>query len=173
MSLFWNKKVGSYFFLPEGESKCSNCNKVIEIGSRMFVHRSFSKKNYQKKIYCLNCIKEHKTRVYDEFINAEVTLMPPKGSVIVPEYKPGLQSARNLSVFDVDEINKAGGEIIDKCKLSHNPNRNVMPDVLEHKEKVMARIGKLDQPASVQDFKDILGAKPAIAHKKKKRIEKK
>ena len=170
--LFYDKENKAYFLVLEmGEVlKCDDCGKIIPFKESMFIHRSFTRRNYKKSNLCLNCIKRVKTRVYDEFINAEVTQVAPEKSIIVPEYKPGLQSAKNLTVFDVNEINKMGGETIDHCKVSHNSNRNIMEGALEHKERVMDRIEKLDKEASMEDVADILNAKPVIGHKGKRRL---
>ena len=145
--LFYSKKDETYYFaVNDGDIlKCDRCGKILSFGGIVFIHRSFTKKTYTKEEYCEKCIKHHKLRVYDEFIHAEVVQMPPKNVIIVPEYRPGLQNTKNLTVFDVNEINKIGGETIDSCKVSHDPNRNIMPGALEHKKKIMKRIEQLDK----------------------------
>jgi len=121
--LFYDKKEKAYFLVLElGEIlKCDDCGKIIPFKESMFIHRSFTKKHYKKENLCLNCIKKARMRIYDEFINAEVTQVAPKNAIMVPEYRPGLHTASNTSVFDVKEINKRGGETIDHCKVCHNP----------------------------------------------------
>lgn len=168
--LFWNKDLGSYFLIPlDGENiTCHDCKAVIEQERRCFIHRSFSKKRYIRSILCNSCVKKHKLRIYDEFINAEVTLIPPKGSSIVPEYRPGLKNAGPTTTFDIREIEKKGGETVDNCKVAHDPNRNIMDGALEHKEKVLGAIEKLDSKASLNDVENILKQKPAIEDKGKR-----
>ena len=173
--LFYSKKDETYYFaVNEGDVlKCDRCGKILPFGDIIFIHRSFTKRTYTKEEYCTECIKHHKLRVYDEFIHAEVVQMPPKNVIMVPEYTPGLQNAKNLTVFDVNEINKRGGETIDRCKVAYDPHRNIQEFALQHKEKVMQRIEKLDNPASMADVEDIFNAKPVIEHKGKKLLEKK
>jgi hypothetical protein len=171
ITIFWNKKLGSYFIVSEGNEpiNCCKCKKAIGIERRLFIHRSFSKINYTKNIYCLDCIKDHKLRVYDEFINAEVIAIPPKGSSIVPEYKPGLKIRGDATVFELNKLTE--GETVDGCKVSYDPRRNIMEGSLEHKKKVLNRIENLDQEASMDDLNEILDAEVvALPQKKKKRI---
>ncbi len=122
--LYFNKKEKRYFLVLTGEDlHCTFCNKVIELGSSFFIHKSYSKKEFNKNYYCLHCVKKHKTKVYDEFIVVEATNTLPNPAILVPDTPPSLQSG-DLSVFDVATSNKgiqadcSGVEILDNTKLA-------------------------------------------------------
>ena len=122
--LFFNNKEKRYFLvLTDEDLHCSFCNKVIEFGTHLFIHKSYSKKEYDKCFYCMNCIKHHKKRIYDEFVVVEATNYIPKNSIIVPDSRPSLQSG-NINVFDAAISNKgintdcSNVNVIDHTKLA-------------------------------------------------------
>lgn len=122
--LFFNKTRSVYFLCIDENSldlKCNGCSKVFELGCSVFIHRSFSKKEYKKGYYCERCIKETKTLIYDEYKSALLTAVKPIGCIFIPDLRPQLSNIKDTSVFDLGKINdKYGSEhkTIDKTRLS-------------------------------------------------------
>jgi len=122
--LYFNKQEHRYFLvLTDEDLHCTFCNKVIELNTSFFLHKSYSKKEFNKNYYCLHCIKHHRKRIYDEFIPVEATNTLPGNAIIIPDTIPSLRTG-TINLFDAatsnDGINAdcSGTEIIDNTVLA-------------------------------------------------------
>lgn len=118
--------------------KCSHCNKVIEFNSYIFLHKSYSRRDYVKKVYCIDCIKHHKKRIYDEFFSAQAVPIIPPNSQLVPECEPHLQVS--TSVFDsaisnknINSDTKGDIDVIDRTRIAGKQEYNKL-DMCEGKK---------------------------------------
>ena len=108
---------------------CEACKNEIVLGDFGFVHRSYSKKEYVREILCRKCIKNHKKRIYDEFIPIELVDFVPKKSIIFHEFTPTLK-AGNINTFEAAISNRginadcSSVEIIDHTKLAGKESFN-------------------------------------------------
>ena len=116
--LFFNAKSKTYFLYTEDLNiKCCYCSRGFSFGATVFIHRSFSKKQYVKGYYCAKCLKKAPTLIYNEYKNALLTSIVPYGSTEIYEFKPTLSNSKaNLTVFDADKIKS--DVTIDNTKLA-------------------------------------------------------
>ena len=123
--LFYNKKENTYYLVcdkTEVSVYCSACKKPIDVGNFIFIHKSYSKKEYVKEFLCPKCIKKHKLRIYDEFMGATVSTFVPDNSKIIVDFPPFLKAS--TSIFDAALSNKrvtsdtSDTTIIDHTKLA-------------------------------------------------------
>lgn len=144
---------------------------MLPLRSYLFIHKSYSKKEYVKQFLCKGCIKNHRKRIYDEFITAEIINFIPDDSVIVPEFPPSLSNG-NISAFNIKGIEKEYGkkhETIDRCKVSHDPNRNKMVGFKEYNIEEADK--KANKKLTNKEIDDIFNSKPLIEEAEKKMIE--
>jgi len=99
--LYFDNKQKQYFMVLDHERDfvyCSVCEKLCEVDKYYFLHRSWSKKEFSKKVYCQNCIKDHKKHIYDEFLCFQLTNDSLPDSFVVFDTPPRLKVS--TSVFD-------------------------------------------------------------------------
>jgi len=129
--LFINKDKNYFLVCSEDDMEvyCSHCKKIIPQKHYIFIHKSYSKKEYVKEFYCQHCIRYHKKRIYDEFISAEIINFIPDKSSIVPDFAPSLKDSRMSNIFTIKEIErdiKKGIGHTNLCRHAFNPDRNKM-----------------------------------------------
>lgn len=175
--LYLDKKAKRYkMVMTDEDLHCTFCNTVIELGDSFFIHKSYSKKEYVKNFYCVNCIKNHKKRIYDEFLTVEVTNTVPDNSIIVADAPPSLVSG-NASVFTAAISNQGinadcsgGVEVQDNTKLSGRESLEGssigrdMTEQLEHldgaieEEDALKLLGEIQrsEPVTEKEHKKLL-----------------
>ena len=179
--LFHNKMAKAYYLVCSQENldvHCSHCNDIIQIHQYLFIHNSYSKKEFIKEFLCSKCIGKQKTRLYDEFVVAEIIDFTPDNSIIVPDFPPTLQPTKP-NISSVSEIQKdisKGIEIDNQCKFAFNPERNKQIGFEEDKELFERRMEELDVPFKnkfdgLYYIDNIQESKPLIEEHKKNRIE--
>lgn len=143
MLLFFSDKLREYILVikpTDHEGFCCNCRKHFEVGKYVFIHKSYSKKEFKKEYYCPDCIRCHKKRVYDEFITARVTTIEPSNSKLIMDTPPTLRTS-NATVWSAAVSNagisaKADDCVIeDHCKVANEPNRNIQADFKSSSER--------------------------------------
>jgi len=129
--LYFQKKTGRHYLVITDVEHifCIRCRKIIEVGRTVMIHRSYSRTRAIKRYWCMDCIKYHRKMVYDDFKAAMVSFIVPDNSLLVPDLLPALKVARNTDVFRMaDTVTKDGEEVVDRCRVSNDPNRNIMPE---------------------------------------------
>ena len=180
--LFFDNTNKSYYLVCSKDDldvHCSYCNKIIPLKEHIFIHKSFSKKEYLKEYLCRICIQNHKKRIYDEFVSAEITSIIPNKSTLVPDFPPSLQATRsNITTFDALEKDAKEGIEIDDSKAiqSKNPDFMKMSDYekakLDFKKREKELSTDLKSEKDVDDYlKNLTDAPPLIEEHKKKRLE--
>lgn len=141
--LFYNKKRNCYFLIGstgDVNTSCCDCKKIIPMNEYFFIHKSWSKKQFVKEYYCENCIKEHKKRIYDEFITCLIASEVPANSILIPDFPPLLQSSTNIydaaisnrgiksdtsSTIITDHTKLAGKESFEGAKIGKGMNEEI------------------------------------------------
>jgi len=183
---FCNEDKSYYLVCPEDINIfCTTCRKIIEMGKFVFIHKSFSKKEYVKSYYCQNCLKRIIKRIYDEMQVAKISSIVPENAIIVAENAPSLKVSTDC--FDAALSNKnitsdtTSTKTINKCKVAFDPNRNKEVDFEEKQDRIEQREKELNRKVLNDDeldnfFEDIKESKQVegntrikIVHKKKKK----
>lgn len=110
-------KSYTYVISDEMESvKCVSCNSEIELEEYFFIHKSYSKTEYIKEIFCHKCIKKHKTRIYDEFIVAQLLNDIPEDAKFIIDLPPQLRIS--CTTFEAALSNKQIKSNTDKTTVN-------------------------------------------------------
>jgi len=170
--LFYSKKTGLYYF-NNIEQKCDTCHKQV-LGS-IIIKRIFSRKEYRKNYYCINCIKKSKTKIpmlYEDRIIATITNTIPKDAVMILDTKPSLTARSDMDTFEACYKENEGVKIIDKTRCSGRDNGIA----LNPPNKVMALIEAQDKAIETIDegikkLDDIFNSQIYIEQDDKKLLE--
>lgn len=127
--VFFDKKKAKYYYVLENNETvgCSHCSVTIDVGRVVVLQKSYSKKEFIKYFWCMDCMKHHKKQIYDEFITLKVADYIPSNTILVLEFKPSLRNRGDETVFSAAE-KQLEGEKLDKgtaSLLSFDPNRNI------------------------------------------------
>lgn len=158
-----NKKLSNgeskYFLVASTNEKveCSICKNRLVYGDVFFIHNSYSKRDFIKKIYCIGCIKKHKKMIVDEFIITELTYITPPNSTLIIDSPPSLKVS--TSVYDSALSNRnisadtGSAEIIDRTRFANKPEFNKL-DMSDG--QIKTDLHKLDREVSLNKGLDIL-----------------
>jgi len=182
--LFYHEKDRTYFlFCPGDNPICDICGKEIE--ETGVIHFSYSKKEFLTLSYHIECMsskKKNKQEV-DEFKIFYITTTIPDYTILI---KPSVSlvngritgmtySSENL--FE-KAIKQDGADIVDRCKIAHDPNRNHEIGFKEEQEKIRLTMAEDSRTLNTENdfdnfFNDVKSSVPAIDHIEKKLLENK
>lgn len=119
--LFYSKKSRRYFYVCSQDDlivKCDKCGTIIELGDYVFIHKSYSRSEFIKRLYCRACVKKHRKMILDEFIIAQVSDYIQDDTILINDNPVTLTNSKNDTVFSMAIKDIEGVEIIDKTKLT-------------------------------------------------------
>src|SRR3990167_9963971 len=106
--LFYNQKDNVYFLCFTDDEEgiiCPGCQDSIVYGETCVLHRSWSKKGFNNRIWCLKCVDIHSEGVIDSIIVVNLCGVPPEGCIVVSDCVPELMHSKdNLTVFQAADI---------------------------------------------------------------------
>ena len=139
IKLFYNKRDETYYC--NEELKCTNCHKELLDCFQLAI--LWDKKESWISPFCLSCFNKI---IANKLFNITerkwvIAANPPEDSIPIIIRPPSIQypsgiwnspflspAAMRTGKPDVDAAELPSGEVKDRCKVSYDPNRNIMPE---------------------------------------------
>lgn len=179
ISLFYDKLFNKYFIVAEGIT-CKKCGAVMNKQDPYLLHSQFNKYRPSKQdVYCLPCGKRIICGDYDELKMVHLSDAVLKQFKAVP-MAPSILKTSNCSVFEAAYSNEGISAkadncvVVDRCRVSNDPNRNIMPEYEKTRIAIEKREAELDNPNLDPEkmLNDLKEAEPiTIESKQKKELE--
>lgn len=161
-NLWYSPKTKLYYF-SDLKKECDKCKEsILDIGFNCLFVRTVTRKEDKTKIYCEHCainLQSNPLTLFESKGTALIVSEKPQDCILVINEKISLKSARDfdlnfnsskgLSTFDLEQINKLGGVIVDKTVFAGRDNLFIN----DNSKEILKICQEKDKP--INDLKEV------------------
>ena len=167
--LVYDSLAETYCWISDLVPRCDHCRLEVENPFVFMIEHGKYREDVATFLYCVSCARFHRPK----YVNVKTRQTryvyhvkhQIRNATIVLDKRPDMKFS--TSVFEAAASNKgisadcSQTKVIDHCKVSHDPNRNIHPDALTQ-EDVKELIDRSDRKVDDFVFDSIIKAKVVV-----------